>query len=117
MLKHTLALMGLFLIILSANAVLIDRGNLIIYDDHLKITQLQDANYAKTSGYDSDGKMTWQAANDWAKNLSYDGYNDGRLPSAKLMGALCVTYFGNCDRGDNIKRSELVICFIIIWNI
>jgi hypothetical protein len=40
-----------------ASATLWDRGGGLIYDDFLKITWLQDANYAKTSGYDSDGIM------------------------------------------------------------
>ena len=42
----------------SADAILIDRGNGMIYDTDLDITWLQNANYAKTSGYDSDGRMT-----------------------------------------------------------
>ena len=46
MFKHTLALVGLSLITLSANAALYDRGNGLIYDDVLDITWLQDANYA-----------------------------------------------------------------------
>lgn len=41
-----------------ANATLYERGGGLIYDDFLAITWLQDANYAQTSGYDSDGKMT-----------------------------------------------------------
>ena len=42
----------------SSHAALYDRGNGLIYDDVLNITWLQDANYAQTSGYDSDGRMT-----------------------------------------------------------
>ena len=38
MFKHTLALVGLSLITLSANAALYDRGNGLIYDDVLDIT-------------------------------------------------------------------------------
>lgn len=38
---------------LQANAVLIDRGNGLIYDDYFNITWLADANYAATSGYSS----------------------------------------------------------------
>ena len=43
----------------------------MIYDDVLKITWLKDANFAQTSGYDADGKMTWDQATTWATNLSY----------------------------------------------
>jgi hypothetical protein len=46
----------------AAGAGLIDRGNGLIYDDVLKITWLQDANYAQTSGYNADGLMNWNAA-------------------------------------------------------
>ena len=48
MLKQTLALVGLSVLTLSANAALYDRGNGLIYDDILDITWLQDANYAAT---------------------------------------------------------------------
>ena len=75
-----LTLVGLTLS-LSANAALYDRGNGMIYDDTLDITWLQDANYAQTSGYDSDGKMTWADANTWAAGLNYGGYDDWHLPS------------------------------------
>ena len=32
------------------------------YDTVLDITWLADANYAQTSGYDADGRMTWSNA-------------------------------------------------------
>lgn len=73
----------LFIILLSianAEATLIDRGGGLIYDTDLNITWLQDANYAKTSGYDDNGLMTWQQAMVWADNLVYAGYEDWRLP-------------------------------------
>ena len=41
-----------------SEAALIDRGNGLLYDPDLDITWLADGNYAKTSGYDDDGKMT-----------------------------------------------------------
>lgn len=77
----TLATMGL----LSSGvlqAALYDRGGGLIYDDVLNITWLADANYAQTSGYDSDGAMNFSAANTWAGDLSYGGYSDWRLPTA-----------------------------------
>lgn len=64
-----------------AEAVLYDRGGGFIYDNDLNITWLQDANYAMTSGYDSDGLMTWSEAVTWADNLVYGGYSDWRLPT------------------------------------
>jgi hypothetical protein len=82
MIKQTLALVGLSVLTLSANAALYDRGNGLIYDDVMDITWLQDANYAQTSGYDGDGAMNWANANTWAAGLSYGGYDDWRLASA-----------------------------------
>jgi len=71
----------------AAQAALHDRGGGLIYDDVLNVTWLQDANYAKTSGYDADGKMAISDAKAWAGNLSfYDSvrdvvYEDWRLAS------------------------------------
>jgi hypothetical protein len=82
----TLAL-GLILA-LPAQSALIDRGGGLIYDDVLNITWLQDANYSKTSGYDSNGLMSWSRAVAWAGNLNYYDsvrnvtYDDWRLPTA-----------------------------------
>jgi hypothetical protein len=100
---------GLFTV--SAQAALYDRGNGLIYDDVLNITWMQDANYAQTSGYAAanavgygtdnhilaDGRMGWEAANTWADQLSYGGFDDWRLPSA-----------GNAPAsGPNITTGEL----------
>ena len=125
MFKHTLALVGLSLITLSANAALYDRGNGLIYDDVLNITWLQDANYAYTSGYaaanavgsphsgstniQAEGRMGWDAAKTWADQLSYGGYDDWRLASANLMNPTspCYARDGSCDRGFNTTTGEL----------
>ena len=99
-----LLLTGLFSV--SAQAALYDRGNGMIYDDVLDITWLQDANYAYTSGYDADGKMTWQQANAWAAQLDHGGYNDWRLPSANLIDETgnCTI---SCNLGYNNTNSEI----------
>lgn len=125
MFKHTLALIGLSALTLSANAALYDRGNGLIYDDVLDITWLQDVNYAQTSGYaasnaigvphsistniQADGRMGWNAASTWAAQLEYGGYDDWRLPSANLINGAdpCRANDGSCDRGYNNTRSEL----------
>jgi N-acetylneuraminic acid mutarotase len=63
-----------------SHSALVDYGGGMIYDTDLDITWLQDANYAKTSGYDEDGLMTWEEAKTWAENLTFGGFNDWRLP-------------------------------------
>jgi len=72
--------------VFNANAALIDRGGGLIYDSDLDITWLKDASYAKTTGYDDDGRMDWYQANNWAQNLEYYDavrdvtWDDWRLP-------------------------------------
>ncbi len=103
----------------SAQATLIDRGDGMIYDDVLDVTWLQDANYAQTSGYDADGRMTWEDANAWAAGLNYGGYNDWRLPDVQPVDDVAInynlSYDGSTDRGYNItsRQSEMAYMFHI----
>jgi len=93
----------------GAQAALYDRGGGMIYDDVLKITWLQDANYARTSGYDADGKMTYAEATAWASNLKFGGYNDWRLPTINSDISFCNSsnwsYAGG-DCGFNVRTVE-----------
>jgi hypothetical protein len=66
---------------ISSHAILIDRGGGMIYSTEMNVTWLQDAKYARTSGYDADGLMNWADAMQWAQNLSYGGYDNWRLPT------------------------------------
>jgi len=93
----------------SAQATLHDRGGGLLYDDVLNLTWLQDANYAKTSGYAhsfgmGDGRLDWGQAMHWASTLSYFDsvrgvtYDDWRLPTMITLGVSpCFEDFGtNC---------------------
>jgi len=92
----------------TAQATLYDRGSGMIYDDVLDITWLQDANYAKTSGYDADGRMDWNAAMAWATGLSYGGYNDWRLPTIVDTGTSgCDFAYGGTDCGYNVQTGSV----------
>ncbi len=67
----------------------------MLYDTFLNITWLADASYARTSGYDSDGRMNWSEANAWAAGLSYGGHDNWRLPTALNQdGTGPCKYFG-----------------------
>ena len=59
-----------------------------VYDDCLDITWLGDANYAQTSGYDSDGQMDWWQADAWALQLDYAGHTDWRLATIDELAHL-----------------------------
>jgi len=114
---------GAVLLLASSPAFsgLIDRGNGMIYDDVLDITWLQDANYAFTSGYAAEnlsgawylgnkstdvkasGHMGWDAANEWAEQLVYGGFDDWRLTKASNNDKTCSNsnfYYG-CISTDN----------------
>jgi hypothetical protein len=103
----------------AAQASLIDRGGGLLFDDVLNVTWLQDANYAKTSGYDADGLMTWSAAKTWADNLVYGGYSDWRLASNSGVGGESWDYnfswTGTTDLGFNITspKSELSYMYYV----
>ena len=106
----------LFVVSSSSHAALYDRGNGLIYDDVLDITWMQDANYAQTSGYDSDGLMSWADANTWADQLSYGGFDDWRLPSAGtaptsgydvISGELGHMFYTNLGEMDHIFYTDI----------
>jgi hypothetical protein len=84
----------------NAQAALFDRGGGLLYDDVLNVTWLADANYAKTSGYDADGMMTWAKANTWAANLVHGGYDDWRLPTALNQNLTGPCVNANCTNSE-----------------
>ncbi|HHQ14463.1 MAG TPA: DUF1566 domain-containing protein [Chromatiales bacterium] len=80
------------------------------YDDALDITWLADANYAKTSGYDFDGFLTWYQAMDMVSGMntaSYLGINTWRLPDTGPIDGIALNYMGardgSSDRGFNVS--------------
>ena len=77
------------------------------YDTEADLTWLADANYAQTSGYDADGLMTWQAANDWAAQLTVGGISGWRLPTTLQPDASCGGQSGSVSYGYNCTGSEL----------
>lgn len=55
--------------------------NHLIYDDVSNVTWSTDVLYAKTSGFDTDSKMTWANSDAWANGLNAFGFSDWRLPT------------------------------------
>jgi MYXO-CTERM domain-containing protein len=114
----------------AAPAALVDRGGGIIYDDVLKITWLQDWNYAglhctDDSGLNPEchvcppdnpgawapwcgeirGAMPWDDARRWAKNLVHGGFDDWRLPAMRDTGppGCDLNFAGGTDCGYNVQ--------------
>src|SRR5215510_9365296 len=91
-----------------AYAALYDRGQGLIYDSVLNITWLQDAQYAQTSGFDSDGLFTWSGAEAWVNQLDYLGITGWRLPTLTPVGGgtkfnVNPSFDGSTDYAYNIS--------------
>jgi len=78
------------------------------YDTDLNITWLADANYAKTSGFDTDGMMTWSGATAWAAGLNVHGITGWRLPTMVDTGTPGCAQLANSgtDCGYNVTPSS-----------
>jgi PEP-CTERM motif-containing protein len=109
-----------------AQAALNDRGGGLLYDDVLNVTWLQDANYAKTSGVNADGRLNWGAANTWAANLSFHDsvrnvdYTDWRLAANTPVGANWNYNFltnGSTDYGYNITSPASELSYMYYVNL
>lgn len=87
------ALWALFSTSFAAQAALEDLGNGVIEDTDLGIVWLADANYSETSGYNTNGIMNWNAANNWVNQLDVGGY-DWRLPTTSEFSHLFYDELG-----------------------
>lgn len=98
----------------GAQAALVDRGGGMIYDSDRNITWLADWNYAQTSGFDADGRMTWGNARNWANTLVFGGFDDWRLPTSLNQDGT-----GPCGTGIaeafNCTDSEMGHMFYTEW--
>ena len=108
----------------SAKALLVDRGSGMLYDTVLNVTWLQDANHAKTSGYDADGRMNWTQANAWANNLNYGGYSSGwrlarNTPVNGTQSSWNYSYSpnGSTDVGYNITSTFSELSYMYYVNL
>ena len=110
-----------------AQATLVDRGGGLLYDDVLNITWLQDANYAKTSGYDASGRMASADAKTWAANLMFHDavrgvdYSDWRLPFVRPVNGSSFDYSystnGTTDVAYNITGTASELSYMYYVNL
>jgi hypothetical protein len=62
------------------------------YDSGLNISWLADASLAKTSGADSDGRLSRDDATLWASGLNIGGVTGWRLPTVKPVDGVAFNY-------------------------
>jgi hypothetical protein len=124
----------------QAQAALVDRGGGMLYDTVLNVTWLQDANYARTSGYcntpgdcfNSEGRMTWTQAHVWVNSLNHgggsagrhsSGYSDWRLArNSPVNGTPAgwnyqTSFDGSTDIGYNITSTVSELAFMYYVNL
>lgn len=82
----------------SAQAELKDMHDGTIYDTDTQLSWLQDANYARATGFDADGRMTWAIArNNWIATLNagsgFAGFTNWRLPTTAQPDVSCSNNF------------------------
>lgn len=109
--KLILAFLFSLLFDVNAQATLIDLGGGFIYDNDLNITWFYDANYAYTSGWDSDGRMTWDETNSFIAAVNSGiipnfGYSGWRLPLTVQPDPHC-SRFDTGSAGVNCRLSEM----------
>lgn len=103
--QTSLAVLSSLIFSAGAQAALHDRGYGLLYDDVLKVTWLQDANYAETSGFDADGLMDWTKADGWAQTFTYsagNGQNYSGFRLAQNKPVLGGTAFTMADGGYSV---------------
>lgn len=107
---------------MPTNAALQDRGNGMLYDTVLDVTWLQDANYAKTSGYDVDGLMSLTEAKNWTENLVFGGATNWRLASNSPINGIDFVFSGNsyngaADQGYNVVSPNAELSYMFYVNL
>lgn len=110
----------------SLAAAVHDRGGGLLYDDVLKVTWLQDANYAQTSGAHPTGRMSWAQANAWVAGLVFHDpvrkrdLRGWRLPTVAPQGSAFNHDFrrdGTTDEGYNIVGAHSQLGFMYYVNL
>ncbi len=92
-------------------------GGAAIYDWHQDITWLQDANYAASSGYDSDGRLPYNSALifiDYLNAIQHLGITSWRLPVMNYVTNNGQGTFGYCgtDKGHNVDPASGELAFL-----
>ncbi len=62
-------------------------GNAVL-DKETGLVWAKDANLAMTSGYDADGRLTWQMAIDYCRTVTIDNRKGWRLPTIDELSSL-----------------------------
>ena len=99
----SLALLSLSVPSVAQGALVSRLGGLAYYDTELDVSWLTDANFARTSGFDPNGQMTWDMSSAWTAGLSVSGISGWRLPSHDVNGDEVII---NCTGGGVVGCSD-----------
>ena len=82
------------------------------FDTDLNITWLADANYARSTGYDSDGRMNWAVATAWAAGLNpygsgITGWRLGTMPDTSPAACNVVEGGPDCGSSGDTSMGEM----------
>lgn len=79
-----------------------------LYDTTLNVTWLRDTEYARTIGYDTDGRMLWSTWNAWTSSLKVGAFGGWRLPTMVDTGSTGCNYSlaGGTDCGYNVQTKS-----------
>lgn len=91
----------------------VDNGDGTITDLASGLSWIQIDSGSLNAGPRNDGTLNWQEALDWAENLSYGGYDDWRLPSAKELQSI-VDYSRSPATSGSAAIDPLFVCTQII---
>ncbi|MCC7486904.1 MAG: PEP-CTERM sorting domain-containing protein [Burkholderiales bacterium] len=94
---------------INGNPVALNSASAVFfYDTALDITWLADWNYAQTSGFDADGRMSWADAVAWASGLSVGTFSGWRLPTTTDSNndGCNFSFAGGTDCGYNVDTAS-----------
>lgn len=112
------AVLTLFLVAGNpAKADLIAVGGGLVNDTALDVCWMQDAQYALTSGYDTDGFLTWPDAMAFVDQLEFGGYDDWRLPMASRSQSGNVASTVDCSSSTETQCRDNELGYQYYYNL
>jgi hypothetical protein len=95
---------------ITAQALMLDRGMGLMYDNVLNVTWPHGSCHIKTIGYSGTGLMDWVSEDTWVTNLNFEGLTGWRLPTYTSINGSGFNYNtssnGITDISSNISSAK-----------